>query len=114
MSQPKLNADFDISEFLAQDWQKQPRVLPQLVQFDDPLTGEELAGLACEEGVESRIVMGKQDWSLRYGPFQESDFTSLPENNWSLLVQSVDVYINEVAAAAQEHRSQRPQRNAAL
>ena len=94
MSQAKLNASFNVSKFLAQDWQKRPRLLPQLVKFDDPLSAEELAGLACEEEVESRLVVGARDWTLRHGPFQESDFTSLAENNWSLLVQSVDIYSN--------------------
>ena len=94
MSQATLNASFNISKFLAQDWQKRPRLLPQLVKFDDPLSAEELAGLACEEEVESRLVLGARDWTLRHGPFQESDFTSLAENNWSLLVQSVDIYSN--------------------
>ena len=64
------------------------------LKFDDPLSAEELAGLACEEEIESRLVLGERDWTLRHGPFQESDFTSLAENNWSLLVQSVDIYIN--------------------
>ena len=94
MSQATLDASFNISKFLAQDWQKRPRLLPQLVKFDDPLSAEELAGLACEEEVESRLVLGARDWTLRHGPFQESDFTSLAENNWSLLVQSVDIYSN--------------------
>jgi 50S ribosomal protein L16 3-hydroxylase len=96
LSQAKLNAEFDIAGFLTEDWQKHPRLLPKLVEFHDPLSPEELAGLACEVGVESRLVLGKQDWTLRHGPFQDADFTSLPAENWSLLVQSVDLYISEI------------------
>ena len=67
--------------------------------FHDALTPEELAGLACEELVESRLVTeaesGKRQ--LRHGPFEDSDFTQLPETNWTLLVQAVDQWVEDVA-----------------
>jgi len=67
--------------------------------FRDPLTPEELAGLACEELVESRLIIEAQpeQWQLRHGPFDDSDFTQLPESNWTLLVQAVDQWIEDVA-----------------
>lgn len=85
---------------MRQHWQKEPVYLPQLVpDFRDALSAEELAGLACEELAESRIVRNADggDWQLQNGPFLESDFTQLPSTNWTLLVQAVDQWVAEVA-----------------
>ena len=100
MKKQQLNSSFDSKDFLAKYWQKQPVLLPNLIpNFTDPLSPEELAGLACEELVESRLVSqfepGK--WQLRQGPFRESDFTQLPQSNWTLLVQAVDQWLEDVA-----------------
>jgi len=95
LSHPKLNPLFNSAEFLREYWQQRPLLLPELVQFTDPLSPEELAGLACEEGVESRLVQGNEDWRLRHGPFQEADFTELSASCWTLLIHGVDLYINE-------------------
>ena len=95
-----LSSEFDREDFLANYWQKKPLVIRQLFKdFTDPLSAEELAGCACEELVESRVVteFNKDDYRLRNGPFQESDFTSLPEENWTLLVQAMDQWFDEIA-----------------
>lgn len=100
MSKRQLSAAFNSEEFLAQYWQKKPVLLPKLIpDFSDSLTPEELAGLACEELVESRLVSESEPgkWQLRHGPFEESDFTQLPESNWTLLVQAVDQWVEDVA-----------------
>ena len=100
MSKRQLNAAFDSKEFLAQYWQKQPVLLPALIpDFSDSLSPEELAGLACEEFVESRLVTEPEPgkWQLRHGPFEDSDFTQLPDSNWTLLVQAVDQWVEDVA-----------------
>jgi 50S ribosomal protein L16 3-hydroxylase len=86
--------------FLRDYWQKKPllirRAFPDL---DNPLSADELAGLALEEEVESRIVLtqGATPWELRRGPFTEDDFRTLPERDWTLLVQAVDQFVPEVA-----------------
>ena len=88
-------------EFLKQHWQKKPLLIRQaLSDYQSPISAEELAGLACEEGVESRLIQeqgGEKPWQVRHGPFVESDFTSLPETHWTLLVQSVEHHIPELA-----------------
>jgi 50S ribosomal protein L16 3-hydroxylase len=96
----RLNPSFDSKKFLEENWQKKPVLLPSLIEnFSDSLSPEELAGLACDELVESRLVTeftpGK--WQLRHGPFQENDFTALPDSNWTLLVQAVDQWVDDVA-----------------
>lgn len=92
-------------DFLKQYWQKKPLLIRQAFpNYQSPISAEELAGLACEEGVESRLVEehGDEPWQLRHGPFVERDFTSLPESHWTLLVQAVDHHIPELAQLLDE------------
>ncbi|QVL46058.1 MAG: cupin domain-containing protein [Methylophilaceae bacterium] len=88
------------AEFLAEYWQKKPLVIRQAIpNFQGLLTPNELAGLACEEDAQSRIVQNKDDtWLLSHGPFDEETLTALPEKNWTLLVQSVNHHLTEAAA----------------
>lgn len=87
----KLN-NFDAEVFLQTYWQKRPVVIRQaFVDFQDPLDEHELAGLAQEESIDSRIVSRQdQSWQLSQGPFD--DFTEQCQGQWSLLVQNVDGY----------------------
>lgn len=87
-------AGLDSGAFLRDYWQQQALLLKGAVpDFRDPLSPEELAGLACEEDVEARLVFHEQShWRLATGPFAEDDFLALPERDWSLLVQSVDLW----------------------
>ncbi|BAN69012.1 JmjC domain-containing protein [endosymbiont of unidentified scaly snail isolate Monju] len=91
--------DIDRSEFLDRYWGKRPLLLRQAIAPDRlALSPEELAGLACEEDIESRLIMHTNgEWTLRHGPFDESDFATLPDRDWTLLVQDVDKYLPEVA-----------------
>jgi 50S ribosomal protein L16 3-hydroxylase len=89
----KLNPAFDAKDFLANYWQKKPLYIPQLIPgFQDPISPEELAGLAMETDCESRLLEGTEpdSWELSQGPFAESRFTALPNDGWTLLVQAVD------------------------
>ncbi|MEE9493945.1 MAG: cupin domain-containing protein [Gammaproteobacteria bacterium] len=101
-----------VDEFLAQYWQKKPLLIRQaLPDITSPLTADELAGLACEEDVNARLVIEHVDhaadekpWSVEYGPFDESRFASLPESHWSLLVSDVERHVEEAAALLQRFR----------
>ena len=91
----------DVKTFLSDYWQKKPLVLRQaLPDFINPLTGDELAGLALEEGIESRMVFETPAtapyWQLKNGPFDEHDFAILPKSHWTLLVQGVDRLVPDV------------------
>jgi 50S ribosomal protein L16 3-hydroxylase len=90
-----LPADLSPENFLAEYWQKKPLIIKNaFANFQDPISPEELAGLACEEEVESRLVFNEKDnWRLKNGPFVEQDFTSLLNENWTLLVQAVDQWL---------------------
>ena len=82
------------SNFLEEYWQKKPLLLRQAFpDFTPELDVDDVAGLACDELAESRLISGSyptHDWSLSYGPFAEQDLTSLPGNSWTLLVQDVE------------------------
>lgn len=94
-------------EFLRDYWQKKPLLIRQaLPNFESPISADELAGLALEEEIESRLVIenGEQPWELRRGPFAEDTFNNLPERDWTLLVQAVDQFIPEVAELLENFR----------
>lgn len=87
------------SEFLRDYWQKKPLLVrnafPDIAGLIEP---DELAGLSMEEGVEARLVLekGKTPWELRFGPFDEKTFKTLPKSHWTLLVQAVDHYLPDL------------------
>ncbi|CAD5109429.1 ribosomal protein uL16 3-hydroxylase [Zestomonas carbonaria] len=87
-------------EFLRDYWQKKPLLVRQAIPgFESPISPDELAGLALEEEVESRLVIehGAHPWELQRGPFSEETFQTLPERDWTLLVQAVDQFVPEVS-----------------
>jgi len=86
-------------DFLKNVWQKKPLLIRNaLPGFVSPLTQDEMAGLACEEDIESRIILGSgSEFTAEIGPFEESRFQHLPETDWTLLIQAVDHYIPEIA-----------------
>ncbi len=96
MTRPPLG-ELSAQYFLAQYWQKKPLVIRNAIpDICPPVSPQELAGLACEQDVESRIVINNNDtWQLKHGPFSSRDFTTLPPEDWTLLVQAVDHFIPE-------------------
>ena len=97
----KMLHNVDLYTFLSSYWQKKPLLIRNALAPDlFTLTPEELAGLACEEGIESRLITGTQQrgFQLQHGPFDEATFTSLPTKAWTVLVQAVDHVDPEVAA----------------
>lgn len=87
----------DRETFLARHWQTRPLLVRQAVEhFKPPISSHQLAGLAMEEEVESRIIdSAGGGWQLHHGPFSNADYRR--EGPWTLLVQAVDHYIPEVA-----------------
>lgn len=94
------------ADFLARHWQKTPLLIRRAIPgWASPITPDELAGLACEEGVESRLVTHRRGrWAVRHGPFDEADFARLPPRGWSLLVQGLDLWEPAVAALRDRFR----------
>ena len=100
--------DLNSANFLKEYWQKRPLLMRGgLSGYTCPLSAEELAGLACEEEIESRMVLekdGTRPWEARTGPFDEQAFAGLPSSHWTLLVQDVDKHIAEVAELLEPFR----------
>lgn len=86
--------------FLRDYWQKQPLLVRgALPEFGDSLSPDELAGLACEEDAQSRLVLHQRGkWRVEHGPFAEQRFAALPARGWSLLVQGVNHFLPEADA----------------
>ena len=93
--------NFNIETFLNEYWQKKPLVIRNAIpNFINPLSADELAGLALDDDMESRIVIETPHqtpcWQLQTGPFAESIFKTLSKTHWTLLVQGVDRVIPPV------------------
>jgi len=90
-------------QFLEEYWQKKPLLIRSVYpDFTGLLNADELAGLACEENVQSRLVINRQGkWQVESGPFEETRFAKLPKKDWTLLVQDVNHYLPEAATLLQ-------------
>jgi 50S ribosomal protein L16 3-hydroxylase len=96
--------DISAEHFLADYWQKKPLLVRGAISdFEPPIAGDELAGLALESEVESRLIVGS-DWHMTEGPLTEAQFAGLPEKQWTLLVQAVDLWIPEVSTLLDRFR----------
>ncbi|APZ42397.1 cupin domain-containing protein [Acidihalobacter ferrooxydans] len=87
------------AEFLRDYWQRKPLLIRQAMPgLTSPLEPDELAGLALEDAIPSRLVIehGTTPWAVRYGPFTEDDFAKLPETHWSLLVTDLEKFVPEL------------------
>lgn len=93
-------ANFEIETFLRDYWQQKPLLIRNpWAEWQNPLEPDELAGLACEPEVESRLVIGAQgSWAVEHGPLAEARFAALGQEPSTLLVQAVDHHVPEVAA----------------
>lgn len=93
----ELLGGMPVNQFLQEYWQKKPLLIRQAIPgFSGLLSPEELAGLACEETVQSRLVSNvRGKWLVEDGPFDESRFLKLPQKDWTLLVQDVNHYLPE-------------------
>ncbi|MFW2372644.1 MAG: JmjC domain-containing protein [Gammaproteobacteria bacterium] len=88
-------------DFLKDYWQKKPLVIRQAFpNFESPISAEELAGLSCEQDVNSRIVMehgADHPWQAIYGPMDDKVFAGMPDTHWTLLVNDVEKHLPELA-----------------
>lgn len=93
----QLLGGLSAEDFLRDYWQQRPLLVRQAIPgFASPLSPDELAGLACEEGVSARIIREHGEtgpWQVSYGPFAESVFATLPETHWTLLVSDVEKHV---------------------
>jgi len=92
--------DLTVAEFIADYWQQKPVCIRNGIAFEDALIAmDELAGLALEPEVESRLIENKgdiKDWQVTHGPLKEVDFNKERDFPWTLLVQGVDCFVPQV------------------
>jgi len=104
----QLLGGLSAAEFLRDYWQKRPLLVRQAIPgFESPLSPDELAGLACEEGISSRIIREHGEcgpWQVNYGPLEESVFATLPETHWTLLVSDVEKHVPELLNIVEHFR----------
>src|SRR3990167_5380334 len=98
-----LLGDITPRQFLTEYWQKKPLLIRAAYpDFTGLLSADELAGLACEEDVQARLVINRQGkWQVENGPFDEARFAKLPKRDWTLLVQGVNHHLPEAATLLQ-------------
>lgn len=98
--------DFDVAGFLREYWQKKPLLIRSpWTSWSNPLEPDELAGLACEDHVESRLVtQSRGRWDLEQGPLPENRFGQGLRDPWTLLVQAVDHHVPSVSALLEAFR----------
>lgn len=77
-------------------WQKRPLLIRSAIAgFTDIASPATLFRLAQSSAVESRLVLrnGKK-WHLEHGPFRKSRWQRLPERDWTLLVQGLNLHLS--------------------
>ncbi len=91
-------------DFLERYWQKSPLFLPAaLAPMAPVIDDDELAWLATEDDVESRLILTETRatqtvYRMEQGPFTEARLKTLPNRDWTLLVQDVDKHLPDFRA----------------
>ncbi len=100
--------DISLPLFLQEYWQQKPLLIRNAFpNYSCSISADEMAGLACESDVESRIIIerdGDFPWQCHHGPFDESEFSKLPETHWTLLLQSCNLHLPAFARLLEQFR----------
>lgn len=93
--------NFDFDQFLANNWHKKPVIIRQgFANFADPISPDEVAGLAMEEDIDSRFVENSDGkWQAKHGPFD--NFDNFPDTHSQLIVQAANHWHPGVRTLAQ-------------
>tara|TARA_B100001094_G_scaffold333315_1_gene410623 strand:+ start:4839 stop:5972 length:1134 start_codon:yes stop_codon:yes gene_type:complete len=88
-----MQLTLDPDKFITQHWQKKPLFLKgAFPNFHDPLDADELAGMALEDFITSRVILRQGDqWIAKQGPF--TDYSEFGSTHWQLLVQAVNHWV---------------------
>ncbi|WP_428776058.1 JmjC domain-containing protein [Vibrio sp.] len=99
--------NFDLDEFLRGHWHQKPAVIRQgFIDFQDPISADELAGLALEPEIDSRLVTNDNGkWQAKHGPFEEAELTQLAESHWQLIIQAANHWYEPLADLLQPFSS---------
>ena len=98
------------AQFMRRHWHKKPLLVRQAVPgFAPALNHTALFRLAQDSAVSSRLVAASPgadgvDWKMRQGPFGKRALPPRSRPGWTLLVQGVDNFDDEVHALRQRFR----------
>ena len=107
MQIPELNFEsISFDEFISEYWNKKPVLLKNaLPDFECPIDGNELAGIAMEDDVHARLISEIQgDVDVKHGPFSEEDYSNVADSKYCLLVQEVETIVPEFAELKKKFR----------
>lgn len=100
---PNVLGELSIEDFLANYWQKKPLVVRNAFpDFEMPFTAEELAGLTLETDAPGRMIIEhglppeNKPWQVKLAPFEDEDFTTMPDSHSTFLVNDLERYIPEL------------------
>lgn len=84
-------------QFLRRHWHKTPLLVRNAVPgFHGLLDLEEMFRLAGRDDCESRLVLRQGSrWQVEYGPFARARLRRLPQRDWTLLLQGVDLFLEQ-------------------
>jgi 50S ribosomal protein L16 3-hydroxylase len=91
---PPLPQGLTAAAFVARYWHKKPLLArAALPWFNGLFSRAELFKLAGRDDVEARLVVREgARWQLSHGPFSRARLNALPERNWTLLIQGVNLH----------------------
>ncbi len=92
-------AGLNTQTFLDEYWQKKPLLIRgALIDFETPVSPDELAGMSLEEGTTPRIITQNEtgDYQLEHGPFAADRYATLGDKNWSLLITDCEKHWPEL------------------
>lgn len=96
------------TQFLTEYWQKKPLLIRQGLPADFcDIDENDLAGLAMEPEVESRLIwetLEGKPWQLESGPFSEEKLQTLPSAGWTLLIQGLDQWSLDIMSLLDRFR----------
>ncbi len=83
--------------FLRRHWHKSPLLVSQAIpDFLGLLTPAEIRKLATHPHVQARLIIRSgKSWQLHHGPFRPVDFKTLPDKNWTVLIQDLNHWLPE-------------------
>ena len=84
-------------------WQRKPLLVRQAIPNFQPLLDRaSLFAMAAQSEVESRLVV--KPFKVQYGPFPRNKLPKLSQNDWTLLVQGVDLHDDKVVDLMHQFR----------
>lgn len=83
-----------VSHFLKHYWHKKPLLIRNAIpQFEAFFQPEDALMALRNEHIESRLIVQKNDeWEMLNGPLQKKQIPKREQNQWTALIQSVDLH----------------------